>query len=242
MTASDAPFDPAQGWHQPWSLSNTAKRLFAPIAPNYDRWSKLLSLGQDPRWRSEMVERLDLTCGARVLDVAAGTGLITRLLEARGHNVIALDLSSEMLNGGRQRGATAVLATAEALPFPDATFDGLTFGYLIRYVTDPLQTMRELARVVRPGGVIGMVEFGRPRGVWRPAWWFYTRVGLPVAGLLAGPGWVRVGLFLGPSIDRFYRQCPGDAITALWRSAGLTEVRAVRRSLGGGLIVWARRG
>ncbi len=226
----------------PGSLSNTAKRLFAPIAPNYDRWSKVLSLWQDPRWRSEMVERLDLPPGARVLDVAAGTGLITRLLEARGHNVIALDLSSEMLNGARRRGATAMLATAEALPFEDATFDGLTFGYLFRYVADPLQTMRELRRVVRPGGVIGMVEFGRPRGVWWPAWWLYTRVGLPVAGLLAGPGWSRVGLFLGPSIDLFYRNYPGDTITALWSSAGLTEVRTAQRSLGGGLIVWARRG
>ena len=233
---------PASNAYQPGSPSNTAKRLFAPIAPNYDHWSKLLSLGQDPRWRSEMVERLDLPCGARVLDVAAGTGLITGLLEERGYNVIALDLSREMLNGVRRRGATAVLATAEALPFPDATFDGLTFGYLFRYVTDPLRTLRELARVVRPGGVIGMVEFGRPRGVWRPAWWLYTRVCLPIAGLFAGPGWARVGVFLGPSIDLFYRHYPGDTITSLWSSAGLTEVRSARRSLGGGLIAWARRG
>ncbi len=224
------------------SASKFANRLFAPIASNYDRWSELLSLGQDPRWRREMVEHLDLPSDAQVLDVAAGTGLITRLLEERGHNVIALDLTREMLYGVRRLGSSAVLATAEALPFRDATFDGLTFGYLLRYVADPSGTMRELARVVRPGGVIGMVEFGRPRGVWRPAWWLYTRVGLPVVGLLAGCAWVRVGLFLGPSIERFYRLYPGDMIKALWAAAGLTEVRAARLSLGGGLIVWARRG
>ena len=220
---------------------DTARRLFAPIAPNYDRWSVLLSLGQDPRWRGELVARLDLPSGARVLDVAAGSGLITRLLEARGCEVVALDLSGEMLGIARRRGATAVRARADALPFRDATFDGLTFGYLLRYVVDPLRTMLELARVVRPGGAIGMVEFGRPRGVWRPPWWLYTRFGLPIAGLLAGAGWWRVGRFLGPSIDRFHRRFPADDIVALWESVGLTEVRVERRSLGGGLLVWARR-
>ena len=227
---------------QPVSQNKLANRLFAPIASNYDRWSELLSLGQDPRWRREMVEHLDLPSDAQVLDVAAGTGLITRLLEERGNKVIALDLTREMLYGARRFGSSAVLATAEALPFRDATFDGLTFGYLLRYVANPSETMRELARVVRPGGVIGMVEFGRPRGVWGPAWWLYTRVGLPVVGLLAGRAWARVGLFLGPSIDHFYRLYPGDLIKALWTAAGFTEVRAARRSLGGGLIVWARRG
>ena len=222
-------------------LNATARRLFAPIALNYERCSALLSLGQDPRWRGELVRRLDLPYGARVLDVAAGTGLITRLLEARGHEVVALDLSVEMLERARRGGATVVLAAAEAVPFPDATFDGLTFGYLLRYVTEPLQTLRELARVVRPGGSIGMVEFGRPCGIWGPPWWLYTRAGLPVAGFLAGAGWARVGLFLGPSIDLFHRRFPAEALAALWDSAGLTDVRIERPSLGGGLVVWARR-
>jgi demethylmenaquinone methyltransferase/2-methoxy-6-polyprenyl-1,4-benzoquinol methylase len=223
------------------ALHETARRIFAPIAPNYDRWSALLSLGQDPRWRGELVEGLDLPAAARVLDVAAGTGLITRLLEARGHAVVALDLSGEMLRGARKRGAKAVLAAAEALPFQDGTFDGLTFGYLLRYVAEPRETLRELARVVRPGGAIGMVEFGRPRGIWGPPWWLYTRVGLPVSGVIAGRGWTHVGRFLGPSIDLFHRRFPGDGIVVLWESAGLTDVHVVRRSLGGGLIVWARR-
>jgi len=222
-------------------LHETARRLFAPLASNYDRWSALLSLGQDPRWRGELVERLDLPPRARVLDVAAGTGLITGLLEKRGHEVVALDLSDEMLRSALQRGVKTVLATAGSLPFPNATFDGLTFGYLLRYVTEPREVLRELARVVRPGGAIGMVEFGRPHGIWGPPWWLYTRVGLPVAGILAGPGWTRVGRFLGPSIDRFHRRFPADGIVALWESAGLTDVHVVRRSLGGGLVVWARR-
>jgi demethylmenaquinone methyltransferase/2-methoxy-6-polyprenyl-1,4-benzoquinol methylase len=224
------------------SLNNVAIRLFAPIAPNYDRWSALLSLGQDPRWRREMVDGLDLPSGARVLDVAAGTGLITGLLEARGYKVLPLDISREMLNGARQRSGTVVLATAEALPFRDATFDGLTFGYLLRYVKEPLETMRELARVIRPGGSIGMVEFGRPRGIFGPPWWLYTRVGLPIVGLAAGTGWSRVGVFLGPSIDRFHRDLPVGSTKAFWESAGFAAVQVAERSLRGGMIIWARRG
>jgi demethylmenaquinone methyltransferase / 2-methoxy-6-polyprenyl-1,4-benzoquinol methylase len=218
-----------------------AMRLFAPIASNYDRWSALLSLGQDPRWRRYVVDQLDLPAGSRVLDVAAGTGLIGRLLEARGHQVVALDLSREMLERADRAATRGVLAAAEALPFPAMTFDGLTFGYLLRYVKDPLGTMRELTRVLRRDGKIGMVEFGRPRGIWGPPWWLYTRVGLPAAGLVAGRGWIRVGSFLGPSIDRFQQRFPPDALAAVWREAGLTDVHVVRRSLGGGLVMWARR-
>ena len=135
------------------NLHVTARRLFEPIAPNYDRWSALLSLGQDPRWRGEMVKGLGLPAGTRVLDVAAGTGLITRLLEAGGHEVIALDLSSGMLARAGRSNAKAVLGAAEALPFQDGAFDGLTFGYLLRYLSEPRETLRELTRVVRPGGV-----------------------------------------------------------------------------------------
>ncbi|MDA0270729.1 MAG: class I SAM-dependent methyltransferase [Chloroflexi bacterium] len=220
--------------------NRSALRLFPPIASDYERWSTLLSLGQDPRWRAELVARLQAPPGARVLDVAAGTGLVTRLLQAQGHDVVSLDLSVEMLGVARRNGAATVLATAEALPFPDGSFSALTFGYLLRYVEPPV-AMRELARVLRPGGVIGMVEFGRPRGVWRPWWWLYTRLGLPAAGLLAGRRWSRVGAFLGPSIDRFARRFPDPALIALWHSAGFEDVQIARRSLGGGLLMWARR-
>lgn len=217
-----------------------ALELFAPIAPNYERWAAVLSLGQDPRWRRSMVAGLKLPPQATVLDVAAGTGAITRLLEARGTRVIAFDQSIEMLGVARRRGATAVRGTAEHLPFPDASFDCLTFGYLLRYV-DPAAAMRELVRVLRPGGEIGMVEFGRPGGIWGPLWWLYTRLVLPIAGATLSSGWREVGSFLGPSIDAFHRQFPDGRLAEVWRSAGLTEVRVGRRSLGGGLIMWARK-
>jgi hypothetical protein len=86
-----------------------------------------------------------------------------------------------------------------------------------------------------------MVEFGRPRGGWRALWWGYTRLVLPLAGLIAGPGWYRVGRFLGPSIDGFADRYPPTNLAALWETAGLVDVRYERLSLGGGLVMWGRR-
>jgi demethylmenaquinone methyltransferase / 2-methoxy-6-polyprenyl-1,4-benzoquinol methylase len=211
------------------------------VASNYERWARLLSMGQDARWRRVMVDGLGLSSGSRVLDVAAGTGSITRLMESRGVEVLAIDQSSQMMQMAKRRGAQVVLATGERLPFADGTFDGVTFGYLLRYVDDVSRCLQELARVVRPGGMMGMVEFGRPAGVRRPAWWLYTRTVLPLAGAVIRSGWWEVGRFLGPSIDAFHRDHPPDRLAAAWRAAGIEELRIRRMSLGGGLVMWGRR-
>ncbi len=218
-----------------------ALRLFGPIARDYERWAAVLSFGQDPRWRQAMVEGLKLRAGERLLDVACGTGSVARLATARGCDVVALDQSAEMLAKARATRLSVVRATAERLPFPDASFDALTFAYLLRYVADPAACMRELVRALRPGGRIGMVEFGRPSGLTVPPWWLYTRAALPLAGALIGHGWRQVGTFLGPSIDGFHRRFPPRELTALWTGAGLVDVRTERHSLGGGLLMWGRR-
>lgn len=194
-------------------------------------------MGQDDRWRRRMIDRLGDIDGAAALDIAAGTGSITRLLVGRGASVVSLDQSIEMLGGALDRGATGVIATAERLPFPDAVFDVVTFGYLLRYVGDVETCMTEIGRVLRSSGKVGMVEFGRPRGLWRPLWWLYTRIGLPIAGLAAGNGWFRVGRFLGPSIDEFTNRYPPDALALAWEQAGFVDVIIDRISLGGGLVL-----
>ncbi len=223
------------------SSTRAAQELFAPLAPGYERWGNILSMGQDARWRRRMVDRLGISREAGVLDIAAGTGLITRLLQSYGAAVISLDQSSRMLRPAVDRGAVGVVATAEALPFPDASFDVVTFGYLLRYVHDVTDCMSEIARVLRPGGRAGMVEFGRPRGLWRPLWWGYTRLVLPIAGLLAGRGWYRVGRFLGPSIERFADNYPPDRLAASWEAAGFIDVEVEPMSLGGGLVMWGQK-
>lgn len=223
------------------SPPQVARELFAPIASDYERWAHLLSMAQDRRWREAMCEGIDLPSGSHALDVAAGTGSITRLLQARDLRVTSVDQSPLMLRRAADRGATAVLATAERLPFPDGTFDAVTFGYLLRYVDDVSGALSELARVIRPGGVAGMVEFGRPGGLWRPAWWAYTRWLLPLAGVLIRSGWFEVGRFLGPSIDRFADEHPPDVLAEEWRTAGFEDVGIERLSLGGGLVMWGRK-
>jgi demethylmenaquinone methyltransferase/2-methoxy-6-polyprenyl-1,4-benzoquinol methylase len=226
-----------------------ARDLFAPLGPTYDRYARLLSFGQDPRWRSFLVSRIPADAH-RVLDVASGTAAVAiELARAeQGRTVVGVDQSPEMLAAGRERVAGAGLddrielreARAEALPFGGAEFDALTFTYLLRYVDDVPATLRELVRVVRPGGTIGMLEFGLPRGGWRPLWELYVRLGLPAAGAVVSPGWREVGRFLGPSIRDFHERWPEPRLLDAWREAGVTDVRAQRLSLGGGLVVWGR--
>jgi demethylmenaquinone methyltransferase / 2-methoxy-6-polyprenyl-1,4-benzoquinol methylase len=224
----------------------SARALFAPLGPTYDRNAALLSFGQDPRWRRFLVSRIEAGPRATVLDVATGTGAVAReLLEQKGCTVVALDQSPEMLAEARRRlpaDVTLVEAGAEKLPFPDAAFDALTFTYLLRYVEDPAGVLRELVRVVRPGGTIAGLEFAVPRGVWRPLWELYVRVGLPTAGRVLSPGWAEVGGFLGPSIRGFYDRYPEERLLELWWDAGVRDVRARRLSLGGGIVTWGRRG
>ncbi|HKU56229.1 MAG TPA: class I SAM-dependent methyltransferase [Gaiellaceae bacterium] len=227
-----------------------ARELFAPLGPTYDRYARLLSFGQDPRWRSFLVSRIP-SGAERVLDVASGTAAVAielaRAVPTR--TVVGVDQSPEMLAAGRERVAHADLgdrielreSRAEELPFGEAEFEALTFTYLLRYVDDVPATLRELARVVRPGGTVAMLEFGRPRGAWRPLWELYVRVGLPAAGALVSPGWGDVGRFLGPSILDFWRQWPEPRLLDAWREAGLEDVRVRRLSVGGGIVVWGRR-
>jgi demethylmenaquinone methyltransferase/2-methoxy-6-polyprenyl-1,4-benzoquinol methylase len=223
----------------------SARALFAPLGPTYDRYASVLSLGQDPRWRRFLVEQVNVANDDVVLDVATGTGAVAReLIRRRGCRVVGLDQSPEMLAEARRRlggDVRLVEATADQVPFADASFDALTFTYLLRYVPDPAATLRELARVVRPGGTIAGLEFGLPRGLWRAPWELYVRVGLPVAGRLISPGWSRVGGFLGSSIRDFYARWPEDRLLAAWRDAGIRDVTSRKLSLGGGVVTWGTR-
>ncbi len=230
-----------------------ALELFAGLPRHYDLIGALFSFGQDPRWRRTMCRRLRLFPEDRVLDVATGTGLVAeRLVRGSGCSVVALDQSEEMLAGARRRIAadallrervTLVPGQAEALPFSDGEFDALTFTYLLRYVDDPGATMRELARVVKPGGQIASLEFGvPPRLLLRLAWRVYTWVGLPLLGRLVSRDWYEVGRFLGPSIAGFYERYPLERVIELWREAGIIAVQARRMSLGGGVVMWGVRG
>ena len=223
-----------------------ALELFAPLGPTYERYARLLSLGQDPRWRRFLVSRVEAGPGDEVLDVATGTGAVAReLLRQKGCAVVGVDQSPEMLAVAREHlPATVKLveASAEHLPFEDASFDALTVTYLLRYVDDPGATLAELARVVRAGGTIASLEFAVPAGLWRPLWRAYVGAVLPAAGRIVSPGWHEVGDFLGDSIREFWRRYPLEHQLELWRAAGIEDARYRRLSLGGGIVIWGRRG
>lgn len=220
-----------------------ARELFAPLGPTYDRVGTVLSLGQDPRWRHFLVSRIPRD-GGHVLDVATGTGLVAGALLGRGFRVTGLDQSTEMLAVARRRLENQVElleASAEAMPLTDASFDHLTFTYLLRYVDDPGATLAELARVVRPGGVVASLEFGVPGGLARPLWELYVRLGLPLAGRILRDGWDEVGSFLGGSIRDFWQRYPLEHQLELWRAAGVQQLEVRRLSLGGGVVIWGTR-
>ena len=227
--------------------SADAPRIFTGIARSYDRAGALFSFGQDPRWRHALVASVAADPNDIVLDVATGTGLVAvELAQRYGCRVVGLDRSADMLGEASRRNGLIsglVNARAERLPFADATFDHVTFTYLLRYVDDPASTVRELSRVLKPGGRIAALEFGVPSsplafGLWR----LYTRVVMPTLGALFSRKWREVNAFLGPSIERFYRAHPQRAVERYWRDAGLAEVRSRHMSLGGGIVMSATKG
>ena len=229
-----------------------ALTLFAALPHEYDEMGWLLSFGQDRRWRRATVRAIRAGQSDRVLDVATGTGLVAAELVRRfGCAVVGIDQSDEMLARARGRLAREphlarrielVRGEAERLPFADGEFDGVTSAYLFRYVDDPAATMRELCRVVRPGGRIACMEFGVPP--FAPArllWRLYTSFGLPAAGRVVSRGWYEIGRFLSRSIPDYYERYPLDVQLRLWRDAGVRSLEVKRMSFGAGVVISGTR-
>jgi demethylmenaquinone methyltransferase/2-methoxy-6-polyprenyl-1,4-benzoquinol methylase len=247
----DARQEPDRGPERRDEPNAFAQQLFTGLPRRYDLLEAILSLGQNGRWRRTMVDQVVGAAPSRVLDVATGTAGVALQLTARTRaDVVGVDVTDAMLRRGQQNVARAgaqhrvqlVLGDAERLPFPDDAFDGLTFTYLLRYVSDPAATLEELARVVRPGAPIASLEFHvPPHRFWRFWWWLYTRTILPAAGGLAGRAWFEVGRFLGPNISRHYRRYPVSWTVDAWRDAGLRDVGVKLMSLGGGLVMWGTK-
>ena len=233
------------------AINDTARALFAPLGGDYDRWAAILSFAQDPRWRRHLIRHVPVARDATVLDVATGTGAIARGLVGRyGCRVVGVDQSPQMLDGARERIAAAGMAdrielrlgSAEALEFEEGTFDALTTGYLLRYLDDPLVTMRDLLRLIQPGAPFALLDFAvPPNAVARGAWHLYTGVGLPMLGRLVSPGWAEVGRYLRPSITEFGATYPPAVLRELLIEAGGADVHVQLLSLGGGLVAWGVR-
>jgi demethylmenaquinone methyltransferase/2-methoxy-6-polyprenyl-1,4-benzoquinol methylase len=158
------------------------RTMFDAIAPRYELVNRLMTFGLDARWRRRAVSDLRLAPASVVLDVAAGTGDFTRELRRQGQRAIATDLSYNMLHTARNV-ENRVQADASHLPFRWASFDGATCGYALRNFTDLEKTFTEMARVLRPGGRLSILEVAEPRaGLWRTGFRLWFRRVVPFIG------------------------------------------------------------
>lgn len=203
--------------------------MFDAIAPRYDLLNRAISLGLDQRWRSRLIEAVDPRPGHRVLDLATGTGDVGLMLARRfpGAEVVGLDPSPRMLEVARQKALSAGLGVsfiegdAERLPFDDASFDGSVMAFGIRNVPDRPRALREMARVVRPGGRVAILELSEPAGVLGPLARFHVHRVVPAVGaLLSG---AREYDYLQASIAAFP---PPQEFARIMRDSGL-DVLAV---------------
>jgi len=158
--------------------------MFDAIASRYELVNRLMTFGLDARWRRRAVRDLRLPTPSIILDIAAGTGDFTRECARQGHRAVATDLSYGMLHAGRDM-PERVQADASRLPFIDESFDGATCGYALRNFTDLAGTFDEMARVIRPGGRLSILEVAEPRsGLWRAGFRFWFRRVVPFIGSL----------------------------------------------------------
>ena len=209
---------------------DAVRRMFDRISPVYDAMNRAMSLGLDQRWRRMTAEAV-VRPGDRVLDACCGTGDLALAAERAGGQVTGLDFSERMLARARRKSTSIrwVLGDVLALPFADESFDAATVGFGIRNVPDLEPGLRELARVLRPGGRLGCLEVTRPRGLLAPFFrlWFDTLV--PLAGRLLPGG--EAYAYLPASVRRF--PGPQDLAEAM-RRAGFADVEW--RLLGGGIV------
>jgi demethylmenaquinone methyltransferase/2-methoxy-6-polyprenyl-1,4-benzoquinol methylase len=192
--------------------------------------NRLMTAGLDRRWR-RLAAREVVWPGDRVLDACCGTGDLAIEAERRGGRVVGLDFSERMLARARPKSGTIewVWGDALALPFEDATFDAATVGFGVRNLRDLELGLRELARVLRPGGRVAVLEITRPRGFLRPFFRFWFDVLVPLAGRVLPGG--KAYTYLPASVRRF----PGpEHLSALLSAAGFEDVRF--RLLGGGSV------
>ena len=206
------------------------RTMFDRIAPVYDLMNRLMSAGLDQRWRRMTADAV-VHPGDRVLDACCGTGDLALAGQAAGGVVTGLDFSERMLERARAKSSTVEWIRGDLLelPFEDAAFDAATVGFGIRNVADLHSGLEELARVLRPGGRLGILEITQPRGLLRPFYrlWFDGLV--PLAGKLLPGG--SAYSYLPASVRRF----PGpDVLAGLLERTGFHDVRY--RLLAGGIV------
>jgi len=220
------------------------QQMFSRIAHRYDFINRLMTLGQDVGWRKEVIQACNLQKGGKILDLGSGTGDLAN--EARnqyhGCQVVAADLTLAMMQVGRSRYSTNQLdwcaADASCLPFPDATFEAVVSGFLLRNVGDIHACLKELMRVLKPDGIMVALDTTRPpKNLLSPVINLYLRVIIPWMG-----GWIsgdRQAYTYLPVSTRFFLSA--EVLGYYFIQAGFRQVEFKRLMFGSIAIHWGKK-
>jgi demethylmenaquinone methyltransferase / 2-methoxy-6-polyprenyl-1,4-benzoquinol methylase len=221
------------------------QKMFDAIACRYDLMNRVMTMGQDQRWRRFVVEKAQVSGQVRVLDLATGTGDIAVLAcrQCTTGMVIGADFSQNMLREAQKRFVDEPVSwqacDANCLPYQDQSFDAVTFGYLLRNVDDSLVVLREVFRVLKPGGRVVCLDTTPPdRSLTAPLVRMYFRFGIPLLGRMIARDKAAYAYLTGSTLE-FHR---AEALAALFREAGFGGVGYRKFMLGTIAVHWGSRG
>lgn len=220
------------------------QKMFDAIATRYDLMNRVMTLGQDQKWRRYVVKKAGDPLGEATLDLATGTGDIAALMEATYPHakVVGGDFSLNMLTEAKRRfnGATIQWHACDAnnLPFVDNSFDSVTFGYLLRNVDDALAVLKEVGRILKPGGRVVCLDTTPPaKNLLYPFVHLYFKYGIPVMGKMIADDEAAYAYLTGSTMD-FYS---AEELAELFSHAGLVDVGFRKFMLGTIGIHWGRK-
>jgi demethylmenaquinone methyltransferase / 2-methoxy-6-polyprenyl-1,4-benzoquinol methylase len=219
----------------PTEKAAVVEAMFDRIAPHYDRMNRLMTFGLDQRWRRRTLERIGLQAGELVLDVACGTGDFAEMCRSLGADVIATDYAANMLTHAKKRGMDGILVRGDATSLPIATgaFDAVVCGFALRNFASLQPAFDEMARVLRPGGRVGLLEVDKPSSaVIRLGHSIYFDRVVPVVGSLLAD---RKAYSYLPESAAYLP--PWPRLKAMLEKAGFADVRHHREMLGAVQVV-----